>query len=86
MTKAISIRAPVEVELEQPKRQNFDVPDFRHNIELLVEMAEEKIVRSDRMLKQLQVSVEVNNVLYTCCIHTFIERTKMWRWYKKKVS
>lgn len=37
------------------KESSFDVPELRHNLNMLMELTEEEIIRNDRQIKHLQV-------------------------------
>jgi hypothetical protein len=39
-----------------PERHAFDIPELAYNLNLLVDITEEEIIRNDRQLKFLRVS------------------------------
>lgn len=51
---AIKAQAPGQA-IAVSSRKYYDVPELVYNLDLLIEMTEEEIVRNDRQLKHLKV-------------------------------
>lgn len=60
----VCCRAPTE-ELAPRSRKKFDVPELSYNLNLLLDMTEEEIIRNDRQTKFLKVGILIIKELYT---------------------
>ena len=67
----------VDVDASSRSVVNFDLPELRHNIDMLMDRCEEELINADRKLKHNRNNVEVlqvRNVTFAqvCSIHSKI--------------